>query len=243
MRRSLILRVACLLTCHISFLVLALPLSTSVCCRFYCFQIADCFLYVRSAFCLYWAQELKSQPRNYDVWFDYIRLEEANGEQPRIREIYERAIANVPLEQVLCCAVCLNVVASMLTALLFYSDAHRRRNVHGVAISICGSITRCMRNLKPRFAIPPFLQLLFSPSILFAFVCVSYVLVASDSHFIRMWSARVPCTRKHCAFVPRLLLQQAVADGCTVRTATNEPGRRTQDSGSCHRYVPPASAV
>jgi crooked neck len=46
------------------------------------------------------AQELKSNPRNYDVWFDYVRLEETNGDQARIRETYERAIANIPLEKV-----------------------------------------------------------------------------------------------------------------------------------------------
>ncbi|KAK4734638.1 hypothetical protein R3W88_008899 [Solanum pinnatisectum] len=35
-------------------------------------------------------------PRNYDTWFDYIRLEESAGNKERIREVYERAIANVP---------------------------------------------------------------------------------------------------------------------------------------------------
>ena len=34
---------------------------------------------------------------NYDILFDYIRLEESNGRPEKIREIYERAIANVPL--------------------------------------------------------------------------------------------------------------------------------------------------
>ncbi|KAK4724688.1 hypothetical protein R3W88_027467 [Solanum pinnatisectum] len=33
-------------------------------------------------------------PRNYDTWFDYIRLEESIGNTERIREVYERAIAN-----------------------------------------------------------------------------------------------------------------------------------------------------
>jgi hypothetical protein len=45
-------------------------------------------------------QEIKTQPRNYDVWFDYVRLEEANGDPARVRETYERAIGNVPLEKV-----------------------------------------------------------------------------------------------------------------------------------------------
>jgi len=39
---------------------------------------------------------IKDNPRNYDVWFDYARLEEAEGDHDRTREVYERAIANVP---------------------------------------------------------------------------------------------------------------------------------------------------
>ena len=39
---------------------------------------------------------IKEQPRNYDVWFDYIRLEESTNNLERVREIYERAVANVP---------------------------------------------------------------------------------------------------------------------------------------------------
>eukprot|EP01104_Vermistella_antarctica_P019534 TRINITY_DN76_c0_g1_i1.p1 TRINITY_DN76_c0_g1~~TRINITY_DN76_c0_g1_i1.p1 ORF type:complete len:687 (+),score=222.36 TRINITY_DN76_c0_g1_i1:151-2211(+) len=41
-------------------------------------------------------EELKHNAKNYDVWFDYIRLEETNGEVGKVREIYERSIANVP---------------------------------------------------------------------------------------------------------------------------------------------------
>lgn len=39
---------------------------------------------------------IKRNPRNYDVWFDYCRLEESCGDVGRIREVYERAIANKP---------------------------------------------------------------------------------------------------------------------------------------------------
>uniref|UniRef100_A0A6B2KZN2 Suppressor of forked domain-containing protein n=1 Tax=Arcella intermedia TaxID=1963864 RepID=A0A6B2KZN2_9EUKA len=39
---------------------------------------------------------LSEDPTNYDLWFDYIRLEENSGDLAKIREIYERAIANVP---------------------------------------------------------------------------------------------------------------------------------------------------
>ncbi|KAL7753464.1 NineTeen Complex (NTC) component [Sorochytrium milnesiophthora] len=41
-------------------------------------------------------EELKHTPSNYDIWFDYVRLEESAGHVERTREVYERAIANVP---------------------------------------------------------------------------------------------------------------------------------------------------
>ena len=41
-------------------------------------------------------QEVKANPMNYDTWFDYIRLMEAEGSQDMTREVYERAIANIP---------------------------------------------------------------------------------------------------------------------------------------------------
>lgn len=37
---------------------------------------------------------LQEDGSNYDIWFDYIRLEEAGGSQEKIREIYERAISS-----------------------------------------------------------------------------------------------------------------------------------------------------
>jgi crooked neck len=39
---------------------------------------------------------LASDPMKFDTWFDYIALEEAEGCYERVRETYERAIANVP---------------------------------------------------------------------------------------------------------------------------------------------------
>ena len=44
-------------------------------------------------------QELKSNPKNYDVWFDYARLEESANDVNKVREVYERAIAQVPPTQ------------------------------------------------------------------------------------------------------------------------------------------------
>jgi len=53
-------------------------------------------------------EELSHDGRNYDVWFDYVRLEEnamrdlrEDGEDVeegigRVREVYERAVAQVP---------------------------------------------------------------------------------------------------------------------------------------------------
>eukprot|EP00736_Rhodelphis_marinus_P006637 Rmarinus@m.29779 len=41
-------------------------------------------------------EELKASALNYDVWFDYIRLEESGGDHEKTREVYERAIANIP---------------------------------------------------------------------------------------------------------------------------------------------------
>ncbi|KAI8561007.1 hypothetical protein RHMOL_Rhmol04G0301700 [Rhododendron molle] len=40
--------------------------------------------------------EVRKNPLNYDVWFDYVRLEESLGRKEKVREVYERAIANVP---------------------------------------------------------------------------------------------------------------------------------------------------
>mmetsp|Transcript_29541 Transcript_29541/g.41560 ORF Transcript_29541/g.41560 Transcript_29541/m.41560 type:complete len:680 (+) Transcript_29541:82-2121(+) len=41
-------------------------------------------------------EEIKLNPANYDSWFDYARLEETYGELEKIRDVYERAIANIP---------------------------------------------------------------------------------------------------------------------------------------------------
>ena len=41
-------------------------------------------------------EALSADPLDYDTWFDYTRLEEGQGDLPSIREVYERAIANLP---------------------------------------------------------------------------------------------------------------------------------------------------
>eukprot|EP00210_Caulerpa_lentillifera_P002945 g2812.t1 len=40
--------------------------------------------------------EVKSNPMNYDTWFDYLRLESTVGDVEKIRDVYERAISHVP---------------------------------------------------------------------------------------------------------------------------------------------------
>ncbi|KAK4673590.1 NineTeen Complex (NTC) component [Podospora pseudopauciseta] len=44
-------------------------------------------------------EQVKENPKNYDVWFDFARLEESGGNADRVREVYERAIAQVPPTQ------------------------------------------------------------------------------------------------------------------------------------------------
>ncbi|KAJ5995404.1 Pre-mRNA-splicing factor clf1 [Penicillium waksmanii] len=44
-------------------------------------------------------EQLKENQRNYDIWFDFARLEETAGDPERVRDIYERAIAQIPPSQ------------------------------------------------------------------------------------------------------------------------------------------------
>jgi crooked neck len=41
-------------------------------------------------------EQIKDNPKNYDIWFDYARLEETSGDVDRVRDVYERAIAQIP---------------------------------------------------------------------------------------------------------------------------------------------------
>ncbi|CAI9103357.1 OLC1v1001821C1 [Oldenlandia corymbosa var. corymbosa] len=40
--------------------------------------------------------QVRKNPHNYDAWFDYVRLEENSGTKESVREVYERAIAQLP---------------------------------------------------------------------------------------------------------------------------------------------------
>ncbi|XP_058515368.1 LOW QUALITY PROTEIN: crooked neck-like protein 1, partial [Ochotona princeps] len=41
-------------------------------------------------------EEVHKNPLNYDCWVDYIRLEETRGDLDKIRNLYERALSNIP---------------------------------------------------------------------------------------------------------------------------------------------------
>ncbi|RYP66966.1 hypothetical protein DL769_005882 [Monosporascus sp. CRB-8-3] len=43
--------------------------------------------------------QIKENPKNYDIWFDYARLEEISGDVDRVRDVYERAVAQIPPTQ------------------------------------------------------------------------------------------------------------------------------------------------
>ena len=44
-------------------------------------------------------EQIKDNPKNYDIWFDYVRLEETSQDPDKIRDVYERAIAQLPPTQ------------------------------------------------------------------------------------------------------------------------------------------------
>ncbi|KAK3716392.1 NineTeen Complex (NTC) component [Vermiconidia calcicola] len=41
-------------------------------------------------------EQVKSNPKSYDSWIDYARLEETSQSPDRVRDVYERAIAQIP---------------------------------------------------------------------------------------------------------------------------------------------------
>ena len=46
-----------------------------------------------------YSKRVKDDPLDYDGWFEYAKLEEEHGDQTTVRDIYERAVANVPPAQ------------------------------------------------------------------------------------------------------------------------------------------------
>ncbi|OTB19569.1 hypothetical protein K445DRAFT_18119 [Daldinia sp. EC12] len=47
----------------------------------------------------HYEDQIKENPKNYDIWFDYARLEETLGDADRVRDVYERAVAQIPPTQ------------------------------------------------------------------------------------------------------------------------------------------------
>ena len=48
---------------------------------------------------LQYEEQLRENPKNFDVWFDFARLEETTSDHDRTRDVYERAIAQMPPTQ------------------------------------------------------------------------------------------------------------------------------------------------
>lgn len=44
-------------------------------------------------------EQVKENLKNYDAWIDYARLEETAGDVDRVRDVYERAVAQIPPTQ------------------------------------------------------------------------------------------------------------------------------------------------
>ena len=42
-------------------------------------------------------ESFQANPHNYDAWFDFLRLSENEGDVETTRDVYERAISNIPL--------------------------------------------------------------------------------------------------------------------------------------------------
>jgi crooked neck len=48
---------------------------------------------------VHYEEQVKENPKNYDAWIDFARLEETSGNIDRVRDVYERAIAQIPPTQ------------------------------------------------------------------------------------------------------------------------------------------------
>ncbi|KAF2796238.1 TPR-like protein [Melanomma pulvis-pyrius CBS 109.77] len=48
---------------------------------------------------VHYEEQVKENPKNYDAWIDFARLEESTGNVDRVRDVYERAIAQIPPTQ------------------------------------------------------------------------------------------------------------------------------------------------
>ncbi|NXD81077.1 CRNL1 protein, partial [Halcyon senegalensis] len=93
-------------------------------------------------------EEVKANPHDYDAWFDYLRLVESDTDAETVREVYERAIANVPPVQEkrhwkryiylwVNYALYEELEAkAMFNFCLFFQDAERTRQVYQACIEL-----------------------------------------------------------------------------------------------------------
>lgn len=93
---------------------------------------------------LQYEEAVAESPHNYDAWFDYVRLEEEEGDHDRVREVYERAVAQVyflslSILPILCHNVCDVLKINGRCPQFKKSD-------FGVVTFIFGSITLCLRS-------------------------------------------------------------------------------------------------
>lgn len=120
---------------------------------------------------------MKANPLNYDAWFDYIRLLEADANTEQVRDTYERAIANIPPSKVKFTNFFYlnNVSFDLFPVSNVFGDINKikfyilviyrlkflklefylvffycRKNVTGVDTFTCGLITHCMRSWRRR---------------------------------------------------------------------------------------------
>jgi len=46
-----------------------------------------------------YAKKIQNDPLDYDTWFEYAKLEQDHGDSAKVRDIYEKAVANLPPAQ------------------------------------------------------------------------------------------------------------------------------------------------
>lgn len=47
----------------------------------------------------HYEEQIKENTKNYDIWIDYANLEQTSGDRDRVREVFEKAVAQVPPAQ------------------------------------------------------------------------------------------------------------------------------------------------
>jgi hypothetical protein len=92
-------------------------------------------------------EALSRDALDYDTWFDYIRLEESQGDLDKIRDVYERAIAQVPPVREKRLALCFGGWGACGCRSLTWTGTAGAGS--GGGTSTCGSTTPCSRSCRP----------------------------------------------------------------------------------------------